>query len=329
MLVIGAGAWGTALGVVLARNGHTVSLWDSETAHIERLREDNRNHRDLPGIDFPAGLKPATDLGSGLYPAGDVVIAVPCPDLPDVLDRLAEITPSRLNICLACKGLASGGPLLNHQLVGERLRNNASVAVLSGPSFAAEVARGLPTAVTVASEDQNTAEYFARLFHTGVFRAYTHDDVIGVQVGGAVKNVMAIAAGIADGLGFGANTRAALVTRGLVEIIRLGVTLGGRQETFMGLAGLGDLVLTCTDDQSRNRRLGLLLAKGMTVDEARAEIGRTIEGVRTAGAVMELAGKYAVEMPITEQVARVLASQTSPSEAVQALLAREPKAESL
>jgi glycerol-3-phosphate dehydrogenase (NAD(P)+) len=327
VLVIGAGSWGTALAIVLARNGHIVSLWDNEIAHIERLQEENCNHRYLPGITFPAGLKPISNLIAGLYQVKDIVIAVPCADLPDVLDVLVEETSSQLKICLACKGLASGKQLLNHQLVEERLQNNASVAVLSGPSFASEVACGLPTAVTVASDNRNTAEYFAILFHTGVFRAYIHDDIIGVQIGGAVKNIMAIAAGIADGLGFGANTRAALITRGLIEIMRLGVVLGGRQETFMGLAGLGDLVLTCTDDQSRNRRLGLLLAKGKTVEEARAVIGRTIEGVRTVGVVMKLAEKYAVEMPISEQVAKVLQSETSPREAVQALLAREPKAE--
>jgi len=202
------------------------------------------------------------------------------------------------------------------------------VAVLSGPSFAREVAAGLPTAVTVASPDPGTAARFAERFHSEVFRIYTNKDIIGVQVGGAVKNVMAIAAGIVDGLGFGANTRAALITRGLAEIIRLGTAMGGRQETFMGLTGLGDLVLTCTDDQSRNRRFGLALARGASEQEARREIGQAIEGIRTAAVVHDLAHKYAVDMPISIQVYRVISGDIGAREAVQELLNRERKMES-
>ncbi|MBI4005662.1 MAG: NAD(P)-dependent glycerol-3-phosphate dehydrogenase [Gammaproteobacteria bacterium] len=327
VLVAGAGSWGTALAIVLARNNHPVFLWGHNLSHIQQLQQLRCNNRYLPDITFPENLEPVDDLQSQLNKIRDIVIAVPCSGLRDVLNILAGSNKSDLKICLACKGLASGIQLLNHQIVSEYLGSKATTAVLSGPSFAAEVAHGLPTAVTIASNIKTTAEYFAKCFHNEVFRTYTHDDIIGVQIGGAIKNVMAIAAGIADGLGFGANTRAALITRGLVEIIRLGVALGGRQETFMGLAGLGDLVLTCTDNRSRNRRLGLAMGKGTSLDVASRQIGQVIEGVRTASEAMKLAAKYNIEMPISEQVYKVLSGQITPRDAVQALLSREPKEE--
>jgi glycerol-3-phosphate dehydrogenase (NAD(P)+) len=327
ILVAGAGSWGTALAIVLARNGNPVYLWDIDTDHIKQLQQNKSNKTYLPGNAFPEGLVPVSDLTEKLEKLNDVIIAVPCSSLECVLKQMVSSPVNKFNICLACKGLASGGQLLNHQVVNEYLHGRASTAVLSGPSFAAEVARGLPTAVTIASSDQTTAEYFAACFHNEVFRIYTHNDVIGVQVGGAVKNVMAIAAGIADGLGFGANTRAALITRGLAEIMRLGVALGGKPETFMGLAGLGDLVLTCTDDQSRNRRLGLLLAKGKSLDAALQEIAQTVEGVRTVNDVIKLSTAHQIEMPISTQVYNVLNKNLPPVAAVQALLARDPKPE--
>ncbi len=327
ILVAGAGSWGTALAIVLARNGNPVFLWGHDPAHIDQLLQNRSNETYLPGITFPDGLHPVSDLPASLEKPSDIIIAVPCSGLADVLKQMVSSSVKKFNICLACKGLATGGQLLNHQAVNEYLHDRASTAVLSGPSFAAEVARGLPTAVTIASSDKTTAEYFASCFHNEVFRIYTHNDVIGVQVGGAVKNVMAIAAGIADGLGFGANTRAALITRGLAEIMRLGVALGGKPETFMGLAGLGDLVLTCTDDQSRNRRLGLLLARGKSLDAALKEIGQTVEGVRTVNNVIKLSTNHQIEMPISEQVYNVLNKDLPPIEAVQALLARDPKPE--
>ncbi|MBM2830067.1 MAG: glycerol-3-phosphate dehydrogenase [Gammaproteobacteria bacterium] len=326
ILVAGAGSWGTALAIVLARNDHKVYLWDIASEHIRLLQEERVNSRYLPGIELPELLVPVTNFTDHLKEVKDVVIAVPCNSLRDILKVLANNSHTDLNICLACKGLETGTQKLNHQVVQECL-GDIPTAVLSGPSFAREVAQGLPTAVTIASGDIAIAEHFADYFHNDVFRIYTHDDIVGVQVGGAVKNIMAIAAGIADGLGFGANTRAALITRGLVEIIRLGVALGGRQETFMGLAGLGDLVLTCTDDQSRNRRLGLLLAKGKNVDDALREIDQVVEGVRTASEVMKLSKKYQIEMPISEQVFNVLHGDTSPADAVQMLLSRDPKPE--
>lgn len=327
ILVAGAGSWGTALAVVLARNGYAVSLWDIDADHIARLQQNKSNETYLPGIAFPEGLNPVNDLSASLVQSSDVIMAVPCVGLEDVLKQMVSSPEKKFNICLACKGLASGGKLLNHQVVNEYLHERASTAVLSGPSFAAEVARGLPTAVTIASSDKIIADYFANCFHNEVFRIYTHNDVIGVQVGGAVKNVMAIAAGIADGLGFGANTRAALITRGLAEIMRLGVALGGKPETFMGLSGLGDLVLTCTDDQSRNRRLGLLLAQGKDLDTVLEIIGQVVEGVRTATDVMNLSTNHQIEMPISEQVYNVLNKNLPPIDAVHALLARDPKTE--
>jgi glycerol-3-phosphate dehydrogenase (NAD(P)+) len=313
--------------MVLARNGHTVSLWDIDAEHIVQLQQHNSNEKYLPGVRFPENLIPVSDLNTALSKLEDVIIAVPCAGLEGVLKQMVASPAGNFNICLACKGLASGGQLLNHQVVNEYLHDRASTSILSGPSFAAEVARGLPTAVTIASSDKITADHFANCFHNEVFRIYTHNDVIGVQVGGAVKNVMAIAAGIADGLGFGANTRAALITRGLAEIMRLGVAMGGKAETFMGLAGLGDLVLTCTDDQSRNRRLGLLLAQGKDLDTVLEIIGQTVEGVRTAGDVMSLSINHQIEMPISEQVYNVLNNNLPPVDAVRALLGRDPKPE--
>ncbi|MBI1732532.1 MAG: NAD(P)-dependent glycerol-3-phosphate dehydrogenase [Gammaproteobacteria bacterium] len=326
VLVLGAGSWGTALALVLARHGIDTFLWDCDAAHTARLKSDRTNSRHLPGIPFPERLIPVTDLGDA--PAGiqDVVVAVPCEGLGAALASLRAACGTGLRLCLASKGLEPATLRLNHEVALECL-GPVPTAVLSGPSFAAEVARGLPTVVTIASTSPVTAEHFAQLFHSETFRIYTHDDVIGVQVGGAVKNVMAIAAGISDGLGFGANTRAGLITRGLAEIMRLGIAMGGRRDTFMGLAGLGDLVLTCTDDQSRNRRLGLALARGKSLEEARREIGQAIEGVRTAAVVVELARRHRIEMPISEQVQQVIIGTVTPAAAVQNLLRRERKGE--
>lgn len=327
-MVIGAGSWGTALALILARNnpGSTIYLWDADAAHIRALRDESRNNRHLPGFNFPANLQPVIEL----FPWRDItatVIAVPCEYLRDVLMRLKRENINGVRLCLASKGLEPDTLSLNHVVVKEIL-GEVPVAILSGPSFAKEVAAGLPTAVTIASTSPDTAAYFSDLFHNGTFRIYTHDDVVGVQVGGAVKNVMAIAAGIADGLGYGANTRSALITRGLAEIMRLGIIMGGRQETFMGLAGLGDLVLTCTDDQSRNRRFGLALAQGLAPAEARKRIGQAVEGIRTADVVVRLAERYGIDMPISTQVKLVIDGKIDPKEAVSALLSRERKAES-
>ena len=324
VLVLGAGSWGTALALAVARNQHPVYLWDIDAELINNLKTEKCNTRYIPGIALPENLIPIESID--LVPAdiSHVVNAVPCHGLRSSLQLLKSF--SDLHICIACKGFEPGTQTLNHQVVAEELPSS-HVAILSGPSFAKEVATGLPTAVTIAAEEQAAAQVFADLFHNDVFRIYTHNDVIGAQVGGAVKNVMAIAAGIADGLGFGANTRSALVTRGLAEIMRLGLAMGAKQETFMGLAGLGDLVLTCTDNQSRNRSLGLLLAEGLSIQEASDKIGQAIEGLKTAKEVAELAKKHEIEMPITEQVNQVLNGDIDPKQAVQTLLTREPRSE--
>ncbi len=328
VLVLGAGSWGTALALVLARNQHSgypsVYLWDIDSELISNLKKDKCNKRYIPSVSFPDNLLPIDSIEHVPTDIKMVVNAVPCHGLRSSLQLLKSF--SDISVCLACKGFEPGTQKLNHQVVEEELKD-CPVAILSGPSFAKEVATGLPTAVTIAAKDIEVARNFSDLFHSDVFRTYTHKDYIGVQIGGAVKNVMAIAAGIADGLGFGANTRSALITRGLSEIMRLGLAMGAKQETFMGLAGLGDLVLTCTDDQSRNRSLGLLLAEGLSIQEASDKIGQAIEGLKTAREVSELAKKYKIEMPITEQVNKVLQSECSPRDAVQNLLAREPKAE--
>lgn len=326
VLVIGAGSWGTALALVLARNGNTVYLWDVNGTHISNLLRDTANNYHLPGFGFPENLHPISQLTPLPEGLTDIVIVVPCEALMSVLTKLQPGIVNPVNLCLASKGFDSTTLSLNHELVG-RVLGKVPIAILSGPSFAREVAAGLPTAVTIASSDLVIANRFSDLFYNETFRTYTHDDVIGVQVGGAVKNVMAIAAGIADGLGFGANTRAALITRGLNEIMKLGIAMGGRQETFMGLSGLGDLVLTCTDDQSRNRRFGIALAKDQSPDQIRQQIGQAVEGVGTAASVARLARQYQVDMPICEQVLKVIEGKIAARDAVHELLSRKPGSE--
>lgn len=324
--VLGAGSWGTALALLLCRNGHRVRLWDHWPELIQDLRRNAENRRYLPGHPLPPTLLPVQDVRATVEGADQLLIAVPSHAFAEVLRRLPNPLPDELGIAWATKGFEPASGRLLHRVAGEVL-GSRDLAVVSGPSFANEVAQGLPTAVTVASESAEHAQRVAGYLHSDRFRAYTSADMIGVQVGGAAKNVLAIATGIADGLGFGANTRAALITRGLAELIRLGTALGGRQETFMGLAGLGDLVLTCTDDQSRNRRMGLALARGLTVDGARKEIGQEVEGVITAASVRNIAGRHGVEMPISDQVFAVLYEGVTPNQATENLLMRSSKAE--
>ncbi|MGD8310172.1 MAG: NAD(P)H-dependent glycerol-3-phosphate dehydrogenase, partial [Chromatiales bacterium] len=293
--VLGAGSWGTALAILLARNGVEVRLWGHGTAHVSELRRARENRAFLAGQAFPGGLTPTDDLQQALAGAAEVLVVVPSHAFREVLGRIRPLLSTDAPLSWATKGLEPGSGKLLHQVAADEL-GERSMAVLSGPTFAREVAQGLPTAITVAATDWTHAERLAGYLHARYFRAYTSDDLIGVQIGGAAKNVLAIAAGAADGLGFGANTRAALITRGLAELMRLGLALGGRMETFMGLAGLGDLALTCTDDQSRNRRMGLALARGLSIDDARREIGQEVEGVRTAAEVHAVARRLGVEM---------------------------------
>jgi glycerol-3-phosphate dehydrogenase (NAD(P)+) len=327
--VLGAGSWGTALAILLARNGVAVKLWDRDEDHIEQMDHNRVNQRYLPGIELPALVAPLADLPSALEHTDYVLIVVPSSGFRSVLQRVRTQVGSSFNLIWASKGLEPGTGKFLHQVVDEELPDHRSIAVLSGPSFAKEVARDLPTAVTVASKNTEYAKSVAALFHCPRFRTYTSEDVLGVELGGSIKNVLAIAAGISDGLGYGANARAALITRGLAEIMRLGTRLGGHRETFMGLAGVGDLVLTCTDDQSRNRRLGLALGRGIGLEQAVTDIGQAVEGLHTAKEVDELARSNQVDMPITQQVKRVLYDGEEAAAAVDALLSREPKAESL
>jgi len=324
--VLGAGSWGTALAVLLCRNGHRVRLWDYWAEQVQALLRDGENRRYLPGVELPPTLRPTERLDEALEGAGELLIVVPSHAFAQLLRSLPDRLPKELGIAWATKGFEPETGRLLHQVV-EEILGPRDMAVVSGPSFAKEVAKGLPTAITVASRSLGHARRVAGYLHSDRFRAYTCEDLIGVQVGGAAKNVLAIATGIADGLGFGANTRAALITRGLAELIRLGAALGGEKETFMGLAGLGDLVLTCTDNQSRNRRMGLALARGLEVDAAKREIGQEVEGVITARSVDAISRRLGVEMPICEQVYAVLYEGVTPQLATEKLLMRSSKAE--
>ncbi|MBI2383964.1 MAG: NAD(P)-dependent glycerol-3-phosphate dehydrogenase [Gammaproteobacteria bacterium] len=325
--VLGAGSFGTALAVHLARRGHPTLLWGRNAGQLRELEQDRENKEYLPGCKFPKNLAVEPDLGRAVAGADEVLIAVPSHALHELLDAMKpHLRPGQGLIC-ACKGLEPKTGRLVHEVFESVLGGAYRMAVVSGPTFARELGQGLPTAVTVASADTAYAEQVVNALHGGGFRAYSSDDVVGVEVGGSVKNVLAIGVGIADGIGLGANTRAALITRGLAEIMRLGEALGGRRETFMGLAGLGDLVLTCTDNQSRNRRMGLALAQGKTLQQALAEIKQVVEGVRVAPEVLHRAQSLGVDMPITEQVVRVLAGEISPIEAVKNLATRPPRAE--
>ena len=326
--VLGAGSWGTALAMQAARNGYPTLLWGHNPAHMQTLKQERENRRYLPNLLFSENLAITDDLADIAAFSDLILVSVPSHAFKDTLMKLKPLVPSNVKIAWATKGFNKENGGLLHEIVAEVFGDNTPAALISGPSFAREVAADLPTAISIASTQAEFATQLAHIMHSKRFRTYTNSDLIGVEVGGAVKNVMAIAAGIADGLGFGANTRAALITRGLNEIIRLGVVMGGKQDTFMGLAGLGDLLLTCTDNQSRNRRFGLALGQGKTSEEATQEIGQEIEGVSAAKQTYLLAQRFGIDMPITEQTYKVLYEGLTPLEAVQNLLAREQKAES-
>jgi glycerol-3-phosphate dehydrogenase (NAD(P)+) len=325
--VLGAGSYGTALAIHMARMGSRVWLWGRNRTDLDRLAADRENKEYLPGARFPKSLVIEPELRAAIVDADHVLVAVPSHALHAVLRQLAPVLKPEQGIASACKGLEPETGKLVHEVVEDVVGRQRKFAIISGPTFAKEVGQGLPTAVTVASHDVAFAETIAHALHGGGFRAYTSDDVIGVEVGGSVKNVIAIGVGASDGLGLGANTRAMLMTRGLAEIMRLGEALGGKRETFMGLAGFGDLVLTCTDNQSRNRRMGLAVAEGKTIAEAQAEIKQVVEGVRVAPEVLRLARRHKVEMPITEQIVRVIQGETPLLDALRALATRPQRAE--
>jgi glycerol-3-phosphate dehydrogenase (NAD(P)+) len=320
--VLGAGSWGTALAIQCARAGHAVRLWGRAPAHGEAMRRERVNQRYLPDAPFPDNLQVAGDLRTALAEAEDVLVAVPSHAFRELLTAIRDLLTAGQRLCWATKGFELSSGRLPAQVAREVLGTGRLTAVLSGPTFAREVGAGLPTAMTIASRDADYAEQLAHDFSTPAFRAYTSTDIVGVEVGGAVKNVLAIGAGLSDGLGFGANSRIALITRGLVEMTRLGVTLGAQRETFMGLAGLGDLVLTCTDDQSRNRRFGLLLAQGLNCEAALSEIGQIVEGYGAARALHQVAQRERVTMPICAGIYAVLYSGLPADEVVRGLMMR-------
>jgi glycerol-3-phosphate dehydrogenase (NAD(P)+) len=325
--VLGAGSWGTALAIQFARSGRTVRLWGRDPERLAAMAASRRNHCYLPSAPFPPSLGVEPDLAAALERTRDVLVVVPSTALRELLTQLHPLLAPPMHVAWATKGFEQGSGKLPHQVAREVLGAERRIAVLSGPTFAREVGAGLPTAMTIASPDGAYAQTLARELSSENFRAYTSTDIIGVEIGGAVKNALAVGAGLSDGLGFGANTRVALITRGLKEMTRLGVALGARAETFMGLAGLGDLVLTCTDDQSRNRRFGLLLAAGRAPEDALAEIGQAVEGYAAARAIEAVAARASVEMPLCATVYRVLYEKLPAKDAVRALMSRPIKAE--
>jgi glycerol-3-phosphate dehydrogenase (NAD(P)+) len=325
--ILGAGSWGTALALHLSRLGQTVTLWTMDAKHAATMQAERKNKRYLPTLTFPSTLHPSHDLRDAIANVRDILIAVPSAGFRSTLTQIKPYLRKDARIYSATKGLDDKTGQLLHEVVEEIVNEQYSYAVLSGPSFAREVAIGLPTAVVIASHDPIFAKDLSTRFNSATFRVYLSSDVTGVEIGGSVKNVLAIATGISDGMGFGANARSALITRGLAEVVRLGIALGGKLETFMGLAGMGDIILTCTDNQSRNRRFGLALAKGLNTSDAALEIGQIVEGQRNAELVMQLALKHQIDMPITAAVCSVLQGKLSPHDAMQDLLSRAPKSE--
>jgi glycerol-3-phosphate dehydrogenase (NAD(P)+) len=325
--VIGAGSWGTALAIQFARAGRPTVLWGRAEDDPEKLARDRHNERYLPDATFPADLTVEPDLARAVATANDILVVVPSSALRAVLTSLRPLLSPGARVAWATKGFELSTGKLPHQVAREVLGPSVPIAVLSGPTFAKEVGRGLPTAIACASPDPAFALELARSISTPHLRAYTQADIIGVEVGGAVKNVIAIAAGAADGLGFGANARVFLITRGLAEMVRLGGALGAQRDTFMGLTGLGDLVLTCTDDQSRNRRFGLAVARGSSVEVAVREIGQVVEGYHAARAVRKVAQEFGVDMPICEHVYRVIYEGLDITTVVETLMSRAVSAE--
>jgi glycerol-3-phosphate dehydrogenase (NAD(P)+) len=313
--VLGAGSWGTALAIVLARNGNPTHLWDIASEQIQLMAERRVNERYLPDIILPENLQVFDELQQAVAGVRDILIAIPSHAFGEHLSTLKPLLTTNARIAWATKGLDKSSRLL-HEVANEVLGSKATIAVLSGPTFAKEVAQGLPTAIALATNNKEFGTELKSRFENPVFKVFSSDDIVGVQLGGVVKNVLAIAAGISDGLGYGANTRCAILTRGLYEMAQLGVALGAKQETFMGLAGLGDLILTGTDNQSRNRRFGLAIGQGYTSDEALAKINQVVEGYYNAAQVNQMAINHGVTMPIIQKVYHILYQGLAPEQAV-------------
>lgn len=322
--ILGAGSWGTAVAIHLANCGNQVMLWGRNPQHIQDMKQQRSNQRYLPAIRFPDLLQPVTELNQCLSQTDEVIMAVPSQAFSSLLEQLTKPTHG---LTWLTKGIDPFSHKLLSQLVAERWGESYPIAVVSGPSFAAEVAELLPTALTLASNDSSYQQSMWAQLHHHNLRVYLSDDVIGVQLCGAVKNVLAIACGISDGLSYGANAKAALITRGLAEMSRLGLGMGARQETFMGLAGVGDLLLTCTDNQSRNRRFGLQLGHGVRILEAEQQIGQVVEGKHNASQICLLAEQLQIDMPICTQVNALLKEQLTPQQAVINLMSRSPRHE--
>jgi len=322
--ILGAGSWGTAVAVHIAQSGHRVLLWGHHPHHVAHMASSRMNSRYLPDVIFPETLLPEANLDVCLQEAHLVIIAVPSHAFSELLEKI-EIKPAGL--AWLTKGIDPHTNQLLSNIVAARFGNDFPVAMITGPSFAREVARFLPTALTLASNNINYQKQIQSILHHSNIRVYISEDLLGVQVCGAVKNVLAIGCGVSDGLGFGANAKAAIITRGLAEMTRLGLCMGAQAETFTGLAGVGDLVLTCTDDQSRNRRFGLLLGQGIDLVAAEKQIGQVVEGKYNAAQVTQLAKKFAVEIPICEQIYALLSQEITAHDAVQKLMSRPPRGE--
>lgn len=324
--VIGAGSWGTALALLLYKNGHKVTIWSIMEDEIAMLQKEHEHKEKLPGVKLPEDMQFTTDLQSAVKGRDVLVLAVPSPFTRSTSHSMAAYVEEGQKIVNVAKGIEEHSLLTLSQIIEEEIPQ-AEVAVLSGPSHAEEVGRGIPTTIVVGAEKKETAEYLQNIFMNEVFRVYISPDVLGIELGAALKNVVALAAGIADGLGYGDNTKAALITRGIAEIARLGTAMGGRAETFSGLTGIGDLIVTCASMHSRNRRAGILIGKGYTMDAAMKEVNMVVEGVYSAKAAMELAEKYKVQIPIIEQVNRILFEGKPADEAVKNLMLRDKKIE--
>ena len=325
--VLGAGSWGTALAALLARNGVATTLWGRDPGAMAAMAVTRRNERYLPDLELPDALGYTADLEGAVRNSRLVLVVTPSHAFGDLLADIRPWLPADAGVAWASKGFEPGSGRFLHEVAIDLLGDAHPLAAVTGPSFAREVVLGLPTAITVHSPATDFATAVARELHSPMFRAYTGTDMIGAGLGGAMKNVLAVAVGVADGMGMGLNARAGLITRGLAEMLRLNVALGGRAETVMGLAGLGDLVLTCTGDLSRNRRLGLALGQGVPLAQAVAQIGQVVESLQTAEEVMRLARRHGVELPISDLVERALREEITPTEGVRRLLAREQKAE--
>ncbi len=324
--IIGAGSWGTALAVLLHKNGHRVTVWSVLKEEIEMLEREHEHKDKLPGVKLPEDMVFTTDLKFAVEGRDVLVLAVPSPYTRSTAHRMEKFVSEGQIIVDVAKGIEEKTLFTLSQVIGSEIPQ-AKVAVLSGPSHAEEVGRGIPTTIVVGAKEKETAEYLQNLFMNEVFRVYISPDVLGIELGAALKNVVALAAGIADGLGYGDNTKAALITRGITEISRLGTAMGGRAETFSGLTGIGDLIVTCASMHSRNRRAGILIGKGYTMEEAMAEVKMVVEGVYSAKAALALAKKYGVQIPIIEQVNQVLFEGKAADEAVKDLMLRDKKLE--